>query len=50
MIDNNEKMKMKKSYPILVSPTDVLKKFLPLPIFFQTLSSPLKKDWKGVEN
>ena len=48
MIANSEKMKMKKSYPIF--PTDFLKKFLPLPNFFETLSSPLKKDREGVEN
>ena len=43
MIVNSEKMKMEKSYPILVSATDFLSKFLPLPKFFETLSSPLKK-------
>ena len=41
---------MKKSYLILVSPTDFLKKFLPPPNFFEILSSPLKKEWEGVEN
>ena len=50
MITNTEKMKMKKSHPILVSPTDFLKRFLPLSNFFETLSSPLKKEWKGLEN
>ena len=45
MIANSEKMKMKKSYPIF--PTDFLQKFLPLPNFFETLSSPLKKDREG---
>ena len=49
MIDSNEKTKMKKFYIILVSPTDFLKTFLPLPIF-DTLSSPLKKEWEGVKN
>ena len=39
LIANNEKMKMKKFYPILVSRTD----FLPLPNLFEALSSPLKK-------
>ena len=33
MIDSSEKTKMKKFYLILVSPTDFLKTFLPLPIF-----------------
>ena len=50
MIAISEKMEMKKLYPILVSPTDFLKKFLPLPNFFETSSSPLKKEWEGVEN
>ena len=45
MTANSEKMKMKKSYPIF--PTDFLQKFLPLPNFFETLSSPLKKDREG---
>ena len=44
VIVNIEKMEMKKSYPILVSPADFLKRFLPLPNFFETLSSPLKKE------
>ena len=47
MIANSEKMKMKKSHLILVSPTDFLKKFLPLPYFLETLSSPLKKGVGG---
>ena len=57
MIANSEKMKMKKtkkSYPIFVSPphthTDFLKQFLPLPNYYPTLSSRLKKEWDGVEN
>ena len=36
-------MKMKKFHHILVSRTDFLKKFLPLPNLFEALSSPLKK-------
>ena len=36
-------MKMKKPHFILVSPTDFLKKFLPLLYFLETLSSPFKK-------
>ena len=47
---NSKKKKMKKSYPILVSHTDFLKKFLPLTNFFEILSSPLNKEWEGVEN
>ena len=47
---NSKKKKMKKSYPILVSHTDFLKKFLPLTNFLETLSSPLNKEWEGVEN
>ena len=43
-------MKMKKFYPILVSPTDFLKNFLRLHNFFETLSSSLKKEYEGVEN
>ena len=43
MIANSEKMNMKKFYPILVSRTDFLKTFLPLPNLFEALSSPLKK-------
>ena len=42
MIANSEKMKMKRSYHILVSSTDFLKKFLARTNFFETLSS-LKK-------
>ena len=39
---------MKKSiHLILVSPTDFAKKFLPLPNFSETLSSPLKKEKGG---
>ena len=41
-------MKMKKSYTILVSPTDFLKKFLLLPNFLKTLSFPLKKEGEGL--
>ena len=44
VIVNIEKMEMKISYPILVSPTDFLKRFLPLPDFFETLSSSLEKE------
>ena len=47
---SSEKIKMKKSYSILVSATDILKKFLPLPKFFGTLSFPLKKEWEGVKD
>ena len=43
MVANCQKIKMKKSYPILLSPTDFLKKFLSLANFFKTLSSNLKK-------
>ena len=46
MIANSEKMKMKKFHPILVSPTDFLKKIFPLAYFIETLSSTLKK-WVG---
>ena len=48
MIANSEKMKMKKSYTILVSPIDFLKKFLLLPNFLKTLSFPLKQEWEGL--
>ena len=41
-IANSEKIKMKQSLFILVSITDFLKKFLPLPYFLETLSSHLK--------
>ena len=47
MIANSEKMKTKKSHLILVSPTDFLTKFLPLPNFSETFSSPLKKGVGG---
>ena len=47
---NSKKKKMKKSYPILVSHTDFLIKFLPLTNFLETLSSPLNKEWEGLEN
>ena len=50
MIANSEKMRIEKSYPILVSPADSLKKFLPLRNFFETLSYILKKGWEGLEN
>ena len=43
MIANSEKMKIKKSHLILVSPSNFLKQFLPLPNFLETLYSPLKK-------
>ena len=44
MIANSKKIKMKKSHLIFVSPTDFLKKFLPLPNFLETESS------QGVED
>ena len=47
MIANSEKTKMKKSHLILVSPTDFLTKFLPLPNFLETFSSPFKKEVGG---
>ena len=50
MMARSEKMKMKKSYPILVSPKGFLKKFLPQPNFLEILFSSLKKEWEGVEN
>ena len=49
MIVNSEKMKMRKSHPILASATDFLKKFLPLPSFLETVSSPIKKGVGGGE-
>ena len=47
MIANSEKMKMKKSHLILIFPTDFLTKFLPLPNFLETFSSPLEKGVGG---
>ena len=47
IIANSENMKMKKLYLILFSPTDFLKKFLPLPNFLETLSYSLKKGMGG---
>ena len=49
MIANSE-MKMKKSRPILVSPTDFLKKVHPLPNFLENFFFPSKKEWEGLEN
>ena len=46
MVADSAKMKMKIYHPILVSPTNFLKKFLPLANFFETLSSSLKR-WVG---
>ena len=47
VIANSEKMKMKRFHPILVSPTDFFKKFLPLHNVLETLSAPLKKTVGG---
>ena len=47
MIGNSEKMNIKKSHLICVSPTDFPKKFLPLLYFLETLFSPLKKGVRG---
>ena len=47
MIANSEKMKMKKSHLIFVSPTDFLTNFLLLPNFLETFSSPLKNGVEG---
>ena len=47
MIASSEKTKAKEPYPILVSPTDFLKMFLPLPKILETLSSPLKRSGRG---
>ena len=48
MTDSSEKTKMKKFYLILVSPTDFLKTFLPLPIFWHVIL-PSKKGMGGGE-
>ena len=47
MIANSEKMKMKKSRPILVFPREFVKKFLLLPNFVETWCSSLKKGAEG---
>ena len=50
MKPNSWKMKMKTSYPILVSHIDFFKKLLPLPNFYEILYSPLKNEWERIEN
>ena len=49
-ISEKMKMEMKKSHSILFSSTKFLKKILPLPNFWETLSSSFKKGVRGVKD
>ena len=49
MIDSSEKTKMKNSISFWFPPQIFLKHFSPY-LFFDTLSSPIKKEWEGVKN
>ena len=49
MIANSEKMKMKKSHLILISLTDFVKKFLPLPNVSRTFRKLYLKEWERLE-
>ena len=44
MIANSEKMKIEKIPSHFGSPTDFLKKFLPLPNFLENVPSPIKEN------